>query len=65
MIDIRASVCLLILHLSITGAGLAQMNSAPKPQAGTIIGTVLDVNNGTVPGARVVLEGPSLPDPHA
>jgi hypothetical protein len=39
------------------------MNSAPKPQAGTIIGTVLDVNNGTVPGASVVLEGPSLPDP--
>jgi hypothetical protein len=63
MIDIRVSVCLLILYLSITGAGLAQMNSAPKPQAGTIIGTVLDVNNGTVPGASVVLEGPSLPDP--
>ena len=27
--------------------------SAPEPQTGTIIGTVTDVNDGTVPGATV------------
>ncbi len=30
---------------------------------GNIIGTVLDVNNGTVPGANVVLESPALEVP--
>jgi hypothetical protein len=31
---------------------------APKPQSGIIVGTVTDVNNDTVPGATVALEGP-------
>jgi Carboxypeptidase regulatory-like domain len=35
---------------------------APKPQTGIIVGTVTDVNNDTVPGASVVLEGPA-PNP--
>jgi hypothetical protein len=56
--------CLYFLILSVfaTGAAVAQQISAPQQQSGTIIGTVIDVNNGTVPGATVVLEGPSLPD---
>jgi hypothetical protein len=29
----------------------------PKPQTGIIVGTVTDVNDDTVPGATVVLEG--------
>ncbi len=38
-------------------AGNAQQISAPDPQAGTITGTVLDVNGDAVPGATIVLEG--------
>ena len=58
----KLSVCLLILCGLVTGAAVAQQTSAPEPQTGSIIGTVIDVNNGTVPGATVVLECPSLPD---
>ena len=36
---------------------------APKAQTGIIAGTVTDVNNGTVPGATVALEGATLKDP--
>jgi Carboxypeptidase regulatory-like domain len=60
-------LCFLILSISATGAAVAQRSSAPSPsapkqQTGIIIGTVIDVNNGTVPGAAVVLEGPTPPD---
>jgi len=49
----------------IKSAAAQQMISAPEPQTGTIIGTVIDVNDGTVPGATVTLEGTSLPShPH-
>src|SRR5208283_656936 len=34
----------------------------PEPQTGTIVGTVTDVNGGTVPGAGVSLESTSLGD---
>ena len=54
--SIKHSVCVLILCWLLTGAEIAQQTQ----QDGTIIGTVIDVNNGTVPGATVVLEGPSL-----
>ncbi|HEX3435455.1 MAG TPA: carboxypeptidase-like regulatory domain-containing protein [Pseudacidobacterium sp.] len=40
----------------------AQIVSAPAAQTGTIIGTVLDVNSGMVPGATIVLEGSSESD---
>ncbi|WP_353072911.1 carboxypeptidase-like regulatory domain-containing protein [Tunturiibacter gelidiferens] len=58
-------LCLLLLSMSVismsvTGAAVAQRTSAPEPQTGTVIGTVTDVNDATVPGATVVLEGPSL-----
>ena len=33
---------------------------APKPQPGVIVGTVVDVNDDTVPDASVVLESPTL-----
>lgn len=36
---------------------------APKPQPGIIVGTVVDVNDDSVPGATVVLQGPSLTNP--
>jgi Carboxypeptidase regulatory-like domain len=38
---------------------------APSPQPGTIVGTVVDVNDDPVPGARVTLESPALGDPRA
>jgi hypothetical protein len=56
-------LCLLILSVLVSSAAVAQRISAPEPQTGTIIGTVTDVNDGTVPGATVALEGPSLADP--
>ena len=42
---------------------LMLLTDAPKPQPGIIVGTVVDVNDDTVPGATVVLEGPTLRDP--
>ena len=42
---------------------LMLLPDAPKPQPGIIVGTVVDVNDDTVPGATVVLEGPALRDP--
>jgi hypothetical protein len=50
--------------MSIVSAAAAQPISAPEPQTGTIIGTVTDANDATVPGATVALEGSSLADPH-
>jgi len=38
------------------------LSSAPEPQPGTIVGTVLDPNNNTVPGATVLLQGPDPSD---
>ena len=56
-------LCLLILGVSVHSAVAAQQISVPEPQTGTIVGTVTDVNGGTVPGATVSLESSSLPDP--
>ena len=58
-IIIKLCIRVFIFCMSITVASVAQEISAPEPQTGTIIGTVLDVNNGIVPGATVVLDGPS------
>jgi hypothetical protein len=74
IVKIKLSICLLILCLSLSGAAIAQQLSAPEPaggsepvaapepQAGTIIGTVLDVNGDVVPGATVVLDSSSPSD---
>jgi hypothetical protein len=46
----------------------AQVTALPddaKPRPGIIVGTVTDVNNNTVSGANVVLQGPLLRDPLA
>jgi hypothetical protein len=62
--SIRHLLCFLILSVSITtSAAVAQHVSAPEPQTGTIIGTVTDVDDFTIPGATVALEGPPLADP--
>jgi hypothetical protein len=59
----RHRLCLLVLSISVTSAAAAQYVSAPEPQTGTIIGTVTDVKDDTIPGATVALAGPSLSDP--
>ena len=60
----RHLLCFLILSASITTSEAGAQNiSAPEPQTGTIIGTVTDVDDGTIPGATVSLEDPSLADP--
>ena len=58
----RRCLCFLILSVFVPSAAVSQQISAPEPQTGAIIGTVTDGNDGTVPGATVALEGPSLAD---
>jgi hypothetical protein len=53
--------CWLVFCLTVVCAATAQV-SAPEPQTSVIIGTVIDVNNGTVPNATVVLAAPSTLD---
>jgi hypothetical protein len=61
--SIRLPLCSVMFWICVTAAAAGQqLVSAPEPQAGTIIGTVTDVNNGTVPGATVVVEGTSAVD---
>src|SRR5580704_3451906 len=62
MVRINFLLCLILLCVSLRDAALAQQISAPDPQAGTVVGTVLDVNDGMVPGAIIVLEGRSFSD---
>ena len=42
---------------------LTLLPDAPRPQRGIIAGTVVDVNDDTVSGATIVLQGPGLKSP--
>jgi hypothetical protein len=57
-------LALLLAAITLPISLAAQDIDAPKPVAksGHITGTVTDVNEGVVPGASVVLEGPALGD---
>jgi hypothetical protein len=55
-------VCLCGSRISRAQEQPTPLPDAPKPQTATIVGTVTDVNNDTVPGATVVLEGPAVKD---
>src|ERR1700757_671967 len=53
------------LLVCLFGAGYSEAQGtpfldAPKPQPGIIVGTVVDLNNDPIPGATVVLQGPTL-----
>lgn len=48
--------CVFFVSLSSIHAPCQQV-SAPEPQSGSIIGTVMDTNNDTVPGATVTVDG--------
>jgi hypothetical protein len=57
-------ICLLILAAIALAAPLAAQDfRVPEPEKGRITDTVIDVNNGVVAGATVVLEGSALRDP--
>jgi len=55
---ILRSVCTLFLVVWAATTAVAQQLSAPEPQAGTIVGTALDVTGAVVPGATVILQSP-------
>jgi Carboxypeptidase regulatory-like domain len=62
---IRLCIRVLILCVFVPVVGAAQRISASGPQTGTIVGTVVDVNDDPVPDAQVSLEGSLAPDhPH-
>ena len=50
-------VCTLLVYIWATTIVAAQQLAAPEPQAGIIIGTVVDATGGVVQGATVRLEG--------
>jgi len=60
---IRRIYLVIVAATAITMHLAAQDANTPWPEAGHIIGTVTDVNGGTVPGASVVLEGSVLTHP--
>jgi len=60
--SIKLCVRAFIFCVSVTLTAGAQQFSAPEPQTGTIVGTVVDVNDDPVPNANVVLDAPSLRD---
>ena len=62
---LKQSLSALLICVSVAGTAVAQQISAPEPQAATVSGTVTDVNNDTVPGAGVALDGPSPADHRA
>jgi len=62
MMRVKLCLCTFVICASVICAADAQQISAPEPQTGTIIGTVIDVQNDIVPGASVVLEGPLSSD---
>ena len=62
LMSARLCLCAFLLCVSVVCVAAGQEISAPEPQAGTIIGTIIDVNGGTVPGAGVVLQSPSPHD---
>ncbi|WP_263351488.1 carboxypeptidase-like regulatory domain-containing protein [Acidicapsa acidisoli] len=52
----------LLILVSVALPALTQNVLAPGPQTGTIIGTVVAVDDSVIPGATVVLDGPSPGD---
>lgn len=55
----RVSACALVAVLWAATLCHGQQSVSQRPQMGTIVGTVLDISGGTVPNARVVLQGPN------
>ncbi len=60
---IKQSLCTFVFCVPFAIPTTAQQITALEPQTGTVIGTVVDVDNDIIPGATVVLEGP-IPGEH-
>jgi hypothetical protein len=56
-------VCLCGGRISKAQEQQSLLPDAPNPQPAIIVGTVVDVNDDTVPGATIALEGPALQGP--
>ena len=56
-------LCLCGSRSSTAQEHLTLLPDAPRPEPGIIVGTVLDVNDDAIPGATVVLQGPTLQSP--
>jgi carboxypeptidase family protein len=56
--------CFIFFFSLLSIHALGQQISAPDPQAGNVIGTVTDVNDDTIPGASVEVDGPISNDQH-
>ena len=69
MIARRASLffalllCLCGSRNSLAQEQLTLLPDVPRPEPGIIVGTVIDVNDDAIPGATVVLQGPTLTSP--
>src|SRR5262249_40301633 len=61
-LEIPKSVQILVVCLWAAITTVAQQLSAPEPQAGKVVGTVLDLTGEVIPGATVVLEDPTRND---
>jgi hypothetical protein len=53
-------LCLCASRNSRAQEQLTVLPNAPRPEPGIIVGTVIDVNDDSIPGATVVLQGPTL-----
>jgi hypothetical protein len=56
-------LCLFVARNSTAQEQLTVLSNTPKPEPGTIVGTVVDINNDAIPGATVVLRDPTLESP--
>ena len=59
---VRKSVCALFICIWAGAMMVAQQISAPLPQAGTIVGTVVDASGNTVENATIQLRGTAADD---
>jgi hypothetical protein len=58
-------LCLFVSRSSTAQEQLALLPEGPRPEPGTIVGTVVDMNDDAILGATVVLEGRTLESPLA
>src|SRR5256885_4310453 len=59
---IPKTLCTIFICIWAASIAVAQQDSSPAPQTGTIIGTVLDIEGGIIPAASIVLQGPAPED---
>jgi len=58
----RSLFCRFVIFVAVAVPAFGQSVSAPTPQTGTVIGTVTAIDDSVIPGATVILDGPSASD---